>query len=128
MDSQLLNDNLKALGFSVLYWSDSFHVPTSIGYYMDSDTCIGEQRELRNLVSVTGGYWNPIHEKLFQRYLKREGGVLTGGLQFNLPDALSDIISFVSSFNGAEEEFREEITQLLEKFEKPEACVGQIAG
>lgn len=125
MDARLLNENLKTLGFSTLYWENSFNVPTPVGYYMDSDMCVGEQNELKNLMT-TGGYgddfWLEVEEKFSSRYLSRENGHPVLQARFNFPDALSNMIGFTMNYHGPSDDFRNGLAQLLQKFELPEAC------
>jgi hypothetical protein len=123
--SQLLNENLKTLGFSAGYWETSFNVPTPVGYFMDTDACVAEQGELKDLMS-TGGYgndfWLAVEEKFSSRYLKGENGQPLLPVRFNFPRALANMIGFTMNYHGPREDFRNSLIQLLQKFELPGTC------
>lgn len=125
LDSQLLNENLKTLGFSAGYWESAFNVPTPIGYYMDSDACVAEQNELKDLMS-SGGYgndfWLAVEEKFSARYLKGENGQPLLPVRFNFPDALANMIGFTMNYHGPSDGFRSGLGQLLQRFEQSGAC------
>ncbi len=127
IDHAFANENLKALGFSTMYWENLFKVPTSVGYYMDTETCIAEQAYLKDFFK-DGGYrrdfWLSVESLFSNRYLKSGQGSLTTELQHNFPDALSNMISLM--LNGSTSTFATEIMQLQAVFERPESCQGSF--
>lgn len=127
IDQALVNENLKALGFSTMYWENLFKVPTSVGYYMDTNTCVTEQQFLKNFFKG-GGYgtdfWLKVENLFSNRYLKSSQAWPTTQLQHNFPDALSNMISLM--LNGNTSTFATEIMQLQTVFERHESCEGRF--
>src|SRR6185369_15592409 len=70
IDSSLLNENLKTLGFSVGYWENEFRIPVPVGNYMDSSTCLNEQGFLRDYFKG-GGWGSNYYLKVQQLFLNR---------------------------------------------------------
>ncbi len=128
IDFKLVNENLKALGFSTLYWENMFNVPTSVGYYMDSETCINEQRFLKNFLGG-GGYgtdfWLKVENLVSTRYLKSSASWPILQLRSNFPDALANMITLTIN-GGSSATFASEIMQLQQVFESPESCQGSF--
>lgn len=127
IDQALVNENLKALGFSTMYWENLFKVPTSVGYYMDTDTCFTEQQFLKNFFKG-GGYgsdfWLKVENLFSNRYLKATQAWPRTQMRHNFPDALSNMISLM--LNGNTSTFATEIMQLQTVFERPESCEGRF--
>ncbi len=127
LSTSLLNDNLKALGFTTMYWENLFKMPTSVGYYMDTDSCVSEQQFLKNFFhsgSYGRDFWLKVETMFSDRYLKVNQGSPTIQLQHNFPNALSNMISLTMS--GESENFDTEIMQLQAIFERPESCEGRF--
>lgn len=127
IDHKLMNQNLKDLGFSILFRDNTFNVPTSVGFYMDSDACVKEQKFLRKFFNGTAferdQFWLKVESLVSTRYLKTSMTHPVAELRHNYPDALSNMIAL--TLGGASSDtFYQEIMQLLEVFEKPESCVG----
>jgi hypothetical protein len=130
IDSRLLNENLKSLGFSTMYWENLFQIPTPVGYFMDSDTCKSEQSFLNNVFkngTLSGrDYWLSVADLFTNRYLKssQSWGILE--LRNNFPDALSNMIALTMNSRGSSPTFPSEINALRKIFERPESCVGRF--
>lgn len=127
IDEKLANEHLKDLGFSTMYWETLFKVPTSVGYYMDTDSCIGEQKFLRDFFKGAGygrDFWLKVETLFTSRYLKGENTQPTLQLRYNFPDALSNMIALTMNHSGSDSTFAAEIMHLQQIFERPESCVG----
>lgn len=120
-----LNENLKGLGFSAMHWQNTFKVPVSAGYYMDSETCVREQQFLRENIG-RGGYglnfWLAMQRLFSDRYLVQEHTQPGVQLRFNFPDILSNMIALTFQEQRSPEQYRASIMQLQAAFEQPEAC------
>lgn len=116
-DSQVINDNLEDLGFSIMYWDPK-------GRYMDTQTCVGEQQVLKDHFSRSHGrdFWLDLELLMQRRYLDNTHHLLE--MQHNYPDVLSDMIGLTMA--GDSSTFVTEILQLQREFEKPESCEGRF--
>lgn len=125
IDQALVNENLKALGFSTMYWENMFKVPTSVGYFMDTDACVNEQKVLQEFFSKDPrghDYVLDVARLLFNRYIiHRAGSEFTIQLKNNFPDALSNMIS-LTLLGQSSPTFTADIQQLQSVFERPESC------
>lgn len=128
MNEKLLNENLKVLGFTTMYWENLFNVPTSVGFYMDTDSCIAEQKFLKNFFKNNYGanFWLDVEALFSSRYLKSNEGRATLQLHYNYPEALSNMIELTMSSTSSSKNFATEIMQLLQVFERPESCQGSF--
>lgn len=126
-DVKHLNENLKALGFSTMYWETQFNVPTAVGLYMDTDSCVAEQQYLKDFFKG-GGYgsdfWLAVEGLFSTRYLKSSRAEPILQLRNNYPDALSNMIALTMSSGGSYGNFATEIMKLQKVFELPESCQG----
>jgi hypothetical protein len=127
IETKLVNENLKTLGFSTGYWETLFNVPTAVGFYMDSKTCVAEQQFLKNFFK--GGnyredFWFQVESLFSQRYLKSSASWPIIELRNNFPDALSNMIALTMNESGPSDTFVSDILKLQEVFERPESCVG----
>jgi len=126
MDEKLVNENLKALGFSTMYWETQFNVPTVVGFHMDADSCMAEQQYLKSFFEACSGDldFQLQAERLFSnRYLKSSRAEPILQLRNNYPDALSNMIAFTM---GNEHFATSEIMKLQEIFKRPESCQGRF--
>lgn len=127
MDEKLVNENLRVLGFSTLYWANAFNVPTSVGYYMDTESCIAEQQYLKNFFQ--GEFYDKDFSlkvgRLFSdRYLKTDHASSELEMRNNFPDALANMIAL--TYSGESSTFRAEINRLQALFERPESFRGSF--
>ncbi|NUN05862.1 MAG: hypothetical protein HUU57_08870 [Bdellovibrio sp.] len=127
IDHKLVNENLKSLGFSIQFWDKSFNLPTSAGYFMDTESCILEQQFLKNYLTERR------HERDFaletsilfsNRYLNSSDARAPLELRHNFPTALANMIA--RTITGSSSNFATEIMQLQSIFERPESCQGKF--
>lgn len=121
-----LNEQLKSLGFSILYWSNQFKLPTAVGFFMTTDACVAEQKFLKGIYDSFRkrdvSYW---FNTFNQRYLDAdEWGDVAEPLQYNFPDLLSQMIDLARSTLRRPADFESGIDQLMPKFLKADACRG----
>lgn len=130
MDEKLVNENLKGLGFSIMFWENLFSIPTSVGFYMDTDTCIAEQKFLKEFFKSNQGNESAFSRKVanlfLSRYLNSDNDGSRIELQHNYPDALSNMISMTLSHAHSSNHFAAEILKLQRIFEQPESCQGSF--
>lgn len=129
IEINLVNENLKNLGFSTLFWVNQFKTPTSVGYFMDKGTCLTEQKiveaQLNNYLSTKPShFWFEVKSFFIERYLKYSEDSSVTELNNNLPPALSKMISLTLA--GDSITYKTEIFQLLEEFKQPESCEGHF--
>lgn len=128
LDEKQLNENLKSLGFTIMYWETGFKVPTSTGYYMDSESCVSEQKFLNQFLQSAAtqrDFWLNVRGLFADRYL--EGGSMSEFsyfLHYNFPEALSHMIAL--TMNGDSPTYAAEMMQLQSIFERPESCLGSF--
>jgi len=127
LEPQLLNENLKSLGFSIFYWENTFNSPTAVGYYMDTDTCIAEQQFLKNFfqgLSADRDFLLKTEGLFEKRYLTSSNSWVSLELRQNYPEVLSNMIALTAK--GDTPTFWQEIHQLQAVFERPESCQGSF--
>jgi hypothetical protein len=126
---KIINENLRTLGFSTMYWENLFKVPTPVGLYMDSSSCFNEQDFLKNFIDHGGGpkeFQFNVESMFLSRYLKGERGEPVPQLRNNYPPALSNMIAFALGYSGPPDVFRNELLKLQAEFEKRESCYGSF--
>lgn len=127
MATETVNENLKDFGFSALYLENLYRLPTSPGFYMDSDACRAEQKSLRALFPAsTNYYWQEVMRLFEGRYLTASRADRNPQLRFNYPSAISNMIAYTLDYRGTDEQFRKEILNMLQKFERDGACEGGV--
>ncbi len=129
LDEKLINEYLKELGFSTMYWENFFNVPTAVGFYMDSDSCVAEQGYLKNFIASIDyekDIWLKVESLFSSRYLRSREDWPTLQLQHNFPDALSNMIALTMNSSGSSDAYVTKIMQLLRIFEQPESCRGNL--
>ncbi len=129
LDENFVNDNLKDLGFSTLYWETTFNTPTPVGFFMTTDACKSEQQFLKNYLNTWAfgnDFWLQTEELFAGRYLKNSLAEPVLQLRFNYPNALSNMIAltFDGHNGGSSGTFSTEIKKLQQIFERPESCLG----
>jgi hypothetical protein len=128
IDQKLVNENLKDLGFSTMYWENQFKVPTSVGHYMDTESCIAEQQFLKDFFkngTLDRDFWLQTELLFSDRYLKASHSSPATELRNNFPNALSNMIAL--TMGGGGRTFESEIRKLQAVFERPESCIGEFA-
>lgn len=127
IDEKLVNENLKVLGFSTMYWANGFNVPTPIGYYMDTEACVSEQQYLKNFFSGGGNgqdFWLRVDRLFSNRYLKTDHDSPSPVMRNNFPDALANMIAL--TYSSDSRTIQAEMNRLQAIFERPESCVGSF--
>lgn len=123
-DVTRFNQVLKDSGFSIMHWDDLFLVPTAVGLYMDTATCLAEQRFLKGEIQrLWGPYLFGRMASLFgDRYLQSNHPYASFQLRHNFPKEISNMIALTM---GAETTtFGDDLLALQAQFERPTACEG----
>lgn len=124
LSPKVIGENLKSLGFSILYSQNYSNAPISTGYFMDTQTCLQEQQYLKKHFQIHGSDWLKVESLFSSRYLKSDFSWAVVELRHNFPDVLSQMISLVMRADG--ERLMDEVLQLQKEFENPESCHGQF--
>lgn len=128
IDAPMLNEILKTSGFSIANWEDYFKVPTPMGYFMDSDSCVQEKQFLKAFLQNNAYGTNfriEMMNLLISRYIDGESHLDHIQARFNYPDALSHLILMGLESAGNEASYRQRIFELQDRFERS-ACAGSF--
>lgn len=127
IETDVLNESLKSLGFSAFHWASGYRSPTPAGYFMTSNACAGERAQWTQMLN------SPIEDLslaatnfVTERYLKVEDYNIELGLTANYPEALANLIQFALNARMSNQGFKQGLEPLVEQLMKPEACIGQF--
>lgn len=124
---KILNQNLKDLGFSTMFWENEFNIPTSLGFYMDTEACKSEQSELKDFFNENykpSEFYERNANFFYSRYLNSDPTGESIHLRHNYPEALSNMIVLVMTRQYLYS--RADIMKLQKIFELPESCQGHF--